>query len=276
MSSPPFPDLHSPYYVTPAQVAQFRRDGFIKLKQVLSPELLAYYGREITNQVGRLNQETRPLAERTAYGKAFLQVMNLWTKSEVVREFCFSRRLARLAAELMGVRGVRLYHDQALYKEPGGGLTPMHVDQYYWPLSSEQTCTVWVPLQATPMELGPLSFRAGSHRFKFGRDLAISEDSETKLQDAFKVSNHALVEEPFDLGEVSYHYGWTFHRAGPNQSNAPRAVMTVIYMDADIRVIPPANKHQENDIATWLPGLKPGDLAASPLNPVIYETGSAK
>ena len=52
MPSPAFPELHSPYSVTPAQVAQFRRDGFIKLKQVLSPALLAYYGREITNQVG--------------------------------------------------------------------------------------------------------------------------------------------------------------------------------------------------------------------------------
>ncbi|MEI7552096.1 MAG: phytanoyl-CoA dioxygenase family protein [Verrucomicrobiota bacterium] len=277
LSSPvPAPaELATPYSVNADQIARFRRDGFIKLKHVLSAELLAHYSREITNQVGLRSKETLPLAERTAYGKAFLQVMNLWTHSQVVQEFVFSPRLARIAAELMGVRGVRLYHDQALYKEPGGGLTPMHVDQYYWPLAGDAVCTVWIPLQATPPELGPLSFRAGSQRFKHGRELAISEESERQLQAAFKVSDHPLVEEPYELGEVSFHYGWTFHRAGPNNSDHPRAVMTVIYMDADMRVAVPANPHQESDLSVWLPGLKPGDHAASPLNPVLYPVDPA-
>lgn len=274
METPHFPELDSPHAVSADEIARFRRDGFIKLRNVLSPALLAHYEREITNQVGLLNRETRPLAERTSYGKAFLQVMNLWTHSPAVRKFCFGKRLARIAAELMGVRGVRIYHDQALYKEPGGGLTPMHVDQYYWPLAGENVCTAWIPLQATPLELGPLSFRAGSQRFGFGRDLPIGDQSEDQLQRAFKVSNHALVEEPFELGEISFHYGWTFHRAGPNQSSRPRAVMTVIYMDMDMRVAAPANKNQEVDLATWLPGLRPGDAAASPLNPILYETAS--
>lgn len=269
--TPRFPEMDSAYELTSAQREQFRRDGFIKLKEVLSPEMLAFYGPEITNQVGRLSQETTPLAERSTYGRAFLQVMNLWRHSALVQEFVFNRRLARVAAQLMGGGGVRLYHDQALYKEPGGGLTPMHVDQYYWPLAGANVCTVWVPLQATPLELGPLSFRAGSHRFKFGRDMAISDQNEERLQAAFKVSDYPLVEEPYDLGEVSFHYGWTFHRAGPNRSSRPRAVMTMIYMEAGMRVAPPANPQQVNDLATWLPGLKAGEIAGSALNPILYE-----
>ena len=31
-------DLDTPYALSDAQIAQFRRDGFIKLKNVLSPE----------------------------------------------------------------------------------------------------------------------------------------------------------------------------------------------------------------------------------------------
>ncbi len=262
--------METAFTLTADHCEQVRRDGFIKLKEVLSPSLLAYYRPEITNQVGLLSKETTPLSERTTYGKAFLQVMNLWRHSALVQEFVFNRRLARMAAQLLGVRGVRLYHDQALYKEPGGGLTPMHVDQYYWPLTSAHVCTVWVPLQATPLELGPLSFRSGSHRFKFGRDLVISDESEERLQAAFKVSDHPLIEQPYDLGEVSFHYGWTFHRAGPNRSDRPRAVMTMIYMDAETRVAPPANPQQENDLATWLPGRQAGDLADSPLNPILF------
>ena len=66
-------------------------------------------------------------------------------------------------AKLLGVAGVRLYHDQSLYKEPGGGITPAHADQYYWPLASDRIVTAWIPLQPVPEDMGPLAFYAGSH-----------------------------------------------------------------------------------------------------------------
>jgi len=69
---------------------------------------------------------------------------------------------------------------------------------------------------------------------------------------------------------VSYHLGWNYHRAGPNTSDKPRKVMTIIYIDQDMRVIEPRHNAHKSDLREWLPGLKPGDLAASPLNPVLY------
>jgi ectoine hydroxylase-related dioxygenase (phytanoyl-CoA dioxygenase family) len=263
-------DLDAAYTVTPEHVALFRKQGFIKLKNVLSPETLEYYGNEITKQVIRLNRQIKPMAERNTYEKAFLQIGNIWLQSEIAREFVLSRKLARIATDLMGVRGVRLYHDQALYKEPSGGLTPWHADQFYWPLSNHNTCTVWVPFQHTPIEMGPLSFAVSSHTFEFGRTFAISDESEALIQKELAAQNFQYEESPFDLGEVSYHYGWTFHRAGPNTSAQSRSVMTVIYMDEDIRVAEPVNESQRNDWAGCLPGTKIGDLAATHLNPLLY------
>jgi ectoine hydroxylase-related dioxygenase (phytanoyl-CoA dioxygenase family) len=265
-----FDELDQPYPLSRAQIEQFREEGFIKLKNVLSPETLDYYGREITAQVLRLNAQHKPMSERTLYERAFLQVMNLWRVSETVKKLCFSKRMARIAAELMGVRGVRMYHDQALYKEPGGGITPWHADQFYWPLSNDHCCTAWIPLQDTPLTLGPLAFSRRSHKFDLGRDLAISEESETKIQ--AELSKHRLPfsEEPFALGEVSYHYGWTFHRAGENKSNTPRAVMTIIYMEDGIRLAQPKNANQLADWDTWMPGAKVGEVVSTPLNPVLY------
>lgn len=263
-------DIDSPFTITPAHIAQFRRDGFIKLKHVLAPEVLEHYGRIITSEVHRLNTLHLPMEQRTTYQKAFLQVMNLWTHNETVKEFCFGKRLARMAAELMGVKGVRIYHDQALYKEPGGGITPWHADQYYWPLSNANTVTAWIPLQATPAELGPLAFAVGSHKFEAGRELGISDESEKEISRSMKDHNYPLHDEPFELGEVSFHYGWTFHRAGPNTSNRPRAVMTIIYMEDGIRLISPKNKNHQLDWDTWMPGLKVGEVAATKLNPLIY------
>ena len=263
-------DLETPYKLSDEQIHNFRTQGFVKLKNVLSPEVLEYYGNEITRQVIRLNTQNKPMSERNTYEKAFLQIGNIWLQSEIAKEFVFSKKLGRIAADLMGTRGVRLYHDQALYKEAGGGITPWHADQQYWPLSNANTCTVWVPFQHTPIEMGPLAFAVSSHKYEAGRDLSISDESEEKLQKMLAEQNFRYEESLFDLGEVSYHYGWTYHRAGPNSSGRPRAVMTVIYMDDEIRVSKPVTPSQENDLKHCLPGLKVGDLAASPINPVIY------
>jgi ectoine hydroxylase-related dioxygenase (phytanoyl-CoA dioxygenase family) len=266
----PVLDLHSEYKISPEQVARFNHDGYIKLKDVLNPATLEHYGREITRQVLLLSKEAKPLEERTTYGKAFLQIMNLWTKSDLVREFVFGRRLARIASDLLQTRGVRMYHDQALYKEAGGGYTPWHVDQFYWPVATEKTVTAWIPLHAVPLENGPLMFSVGSQRIKINRDLDISDESERKIQEQLKLSNLPIDETPFDLGEVSFHLGFTFHRAGPNQLAKAREVMTIIYMDRDMRLAAPKNKSQQSDWETWCPVAKIGEIIDSPLNPVLY------
>lgn len=266
-------ELDAPFKLTPQQIAFYNENGYIKLHYVLSPALLEHFRRSIYDRVAELSADAAPLEQRTTYGKAFLQIMNLWTESPEVREFVFGKRLARIAAELMGVSGVRLYHDQALYKEPGGGITPWHADQYYWPVSSDKMVTAWVPLQQTPQEMGPLAFCEKSHRFQIGRDLEISDESELTLKEA--LNSFHLEDSGFDLGDVSFHTGWTFHRAGANSTDRAREVMTMIYMDEKMTLVAPKNKNQINDIARWCPGVEVGEQVASPLNPVLYSTEPA-
>jgi ectoine hydroxylase-related dioxygenase (phytanoyl-CoA dioxygenase family) len=267
-------DVDSPYDLSPDAIRFYRENGFVTLKNVFNAGTLAHYGREITRRVHELNTLHLPMEERTTYQKAFLQVMNIWTKSEVVKEFVFGKRLARVAAELMGTTGVRLYHDQALYKEGKGGFTPWHADQYYWPLASNHSITAWVPLQATPMEMGPLAFSPRSHRLDLGRDLAISDQSQSVIEKKLLAANLGQHEEPFDLGEVSFHSGWTFHRAGRNLTDRPREVMTVIYMDEEMRLAAPRNDNQQADWDAWCPGAKVGEVVRSPINPVLWSAKS--
>ena len=261
-------ELDAPFPLTAEQIGFYAEHGYLKLKHVLSPALLEHYRPVIHDRVAELSRDALPIEQRDTYGKAFLQIMNLWVESPGVKEFVFGKRLARIAAELMGATGVRIYHDQALYKEAGGGITPWHADQYYWPVNSDRTVTAWVPLQQTPKEMGPLIFSEKSHRLQVGRDLEISDESELTLKKAletFPVENSA-----YDLGDVSFHAGWTFHRAGANSTDKPREVMTMIYMDEDIRLSEPKNKNHLADMDRWMPGLKSGDLLASHLNPVLY------
>jgi len=264
-------ELEQPYTLTKEQIDFYNINRFIKLKQVLSAEALAYFSNVISDQVAKMNTVKTTLDERDTYGKAFLQLFNLWRENGDVRALIFSKRLGKIAADLMQVEGVRMYHDQALFKEGGGGITPWHADQYYWPLETDKTVTAWIPLQATPLEMGPLEFSAGSHQIVEGRELAIGDESENLIQQRLRVTDFKHVIEAFDLGEVSFHSGWVFHRAGANATSDMRRVMTIIYMDRDMRLKAPENKNQQNDWDTWCPGAEIGEIINTPINPVLYE-----
>ena len=262
--------LSAPYKLTQEQIDFYQKYKYIKLKDVLDSETLSYFNTAISEQVAIMNNDIKPLENRDTYGKAFLQLFNLWRENEVVKDLIFSKRIAKIAADLMQATGARLYHDQALFKEGGGGITPWHADQYYWPLSSDKTVTAWIPLQETPLEMGPLEFSAGSHVIVEGRELAIGDESESIINQRLRVTDFDHVIEPFDAGEISFHSGWVFHRAGANETENTRKVMTIIYMDKDMLLQAPQNKNQEHDWNTWCPGAEIGAIINSPINPVLY------
>ncbi len=261
-------ELQTLYDVSDRQVQAFQENGYIKLSAVFSAELLAQVGPRIRGIVQAHQTKQPNLAERNTYGKAFLQIGNLWRKDDQIKTFCLAPRLGAIAAALLQVRGIRLYHDQALFKEPGGGLTPWHADQHYWPLSNDNSITAWIPLQDVPLAMGPLTFCRGSQRIHANRHLAISDESEARIGQSLK--DYPVDVFPYRLGDVSFHRGWTFHRAGPNETQDMRGVMTVIMMEDGIRVATPQRKAQENDWRHFMPGIAIGEVAASPLNPVIY------
>ena len=262
--------IDQPYALTQDQIDFYQKNRYIKLKNVFDSETLAYYGKKISQKVEELNTNKEHLDLRDTYGKAFLQIFNLWREDETIKEFVLGKRLGKIAAELMQAEGSRIYHDQALFKEGGGGITPWHADQYYWPLATDKTVTAWIPLQEIPLEMGPLEFSAGSHAIVEGRELAISDDSENIIEQKLRVTDFEHVIEPFDLGEVSFHSGWVFHRAGANQTNKMRKVMTIIFMDKNMILKAPENENQQKDWEVWCPGAVVGEVIQTEINPVVY------
>ena len=265
------PGLGSPYPISDEQIAAFQQDGHVLVPGLSSQEETAAYRPFIAAAVDRYNQEMRPIQERDTYSKAFLQIMNLWVRDEAVRRFVLARRFGQVAAALMGVKGVRIYHDQALFKEPGGGLTPWHQDQYYWPLDTNHTVTLWMPLIDVTPEMGTLVFASRSQAEGYLGKIPISAESEEIFKRFVKERGFPISPAPSMLaGDASFHGGWTLHSAPGNETKVMRAVMTIIYVADGTHASQPDNSHRESDLASWLPGLKPGDLVASPLNPLVY------
>ena len=126
-------------------------------------------------------------------------------------------------------------------------------------------------MQAVPLAMGPVAFARGSHRFTGGevREFGISDESEARLSE--RMADFEVDESPFELGEVSFHSGWTCHRADENRTDELRAAFTIIYMDRDVRMLEPRYPAHRLDARMWLPGVRPGEVAASRLNPVLWE-----
>ncbi len=265
------PNLDTPYSLSDAQIQSFRTNGHVMLPAVCSPEEIAVYRDVLNNAAYKHNTETRPMEERDTYGKAFLQIMNLWVDDEAVKKYVLAKRFAKIAADLMGVSGVRLYHDQALYKEAKGGHTPWHQDQYYWPLDTNKTITLWMPLVDVPVEMGALTFASKSHTEGFQGNLAISDDSHSTLDARVKERGYLVTNQAMKAGDATFHSGWTLHTAPGNSSDTTREVMTIIYFADGVNVLAePDNENRWNDLRSWLPGVKPGEPAASQLNPIVY------
>lgn len=264
-------DLVESYAISESQSADYQKNGHILLRQVISAPEIAYFRPIISVAADRFNTETRPLEERDTYGKAFLQIMNLWERDDEVRRFTLARRFGKIAADLMGVAGVRLYHDQALFKEAGGGPTPWHQDQYYWPLDTNNTITMWMPLVDIPEEIGSMTFGSGSQMLGYVGDLAISDESDRALSEL--IEHKGIVKHKdgaMKAGDATFHSGWTLHSAPGNPTTAMREVMTIIYFADGTLVGEPDTPNRKSDLARWLPGLQAGSLAASDLNPIVY------
>lgn len=263
------PRLDNRYGLAPEAVAAFQSNGYVLLRGVATAEEVAAFRPVVSSAVTRFNSESRPLAERDTYGKAFLQVMNLWCEDADVRRFVLAARFAGVAADLLGAEGVRIYHDQALVKEPGGGHTPWHQDAIYWPIDGTRCVTMWMSLVDITPEMGVMTFVDGSNTRELG-DEAISDDSDAHFDELVSRTGAKLsVPVSMSAGDATFHGGWTLHKAGANTSTITREVMTVIYFASDLTVQTPTNEPQRRDLARWLPGLVPGDPAASELNPLV-------
>jgi len=264
------PRLDEPFQISETQIAEFRKNGHALTKGLLSSKEVDAYRPVILSAATKFNTEKRKMQDRDTYGKAFLQIMNLWRHDNQVKKVVMSERLAKVAADLLGVKNVRIYHDQALFKEPGGGPTPWHQDQYYWPIDTRNTITMWMPLVDIDIDMGMLTFATGSHTKGSVFNYEISDESDQEFEkyvhdQQFEISRANTMQ----AGDATWHYGFTIHNAPGNHSEIMREVFTIIYIAEGAKIAQPKNKWQENDLKTWLMDKPVGSGIDSEMNPLV-------
>jgi ectoine hydroxylase-related dioxygenase (phytanoyl-CoA dioxygenase family) len=247
--------------------AEFSRNGFVMVPDLLTAEELTRYGSAVDEAVARRKRfDQRPLAEKSAYEQSFIQCMNLWEDSPAVLPLTFHPIVCETAARLLGVHAIRLWHDQALYKEAGGRVTDPHQDQPYWPMKETDTITAWIPFDGSTLATGCMGYIPGSHAIGlrefvniFRPEAALEILKRPELKDAKPV----WVEVP--RGGVAFHHGLTVHLAKPNLGTRMRRVQTMIFFrDGSTR----STAFPHDSVERFK--IKIGDPIASPLTPIAW------
>ena len=173
------------------------------------------------------------------------QFLNAFWVNDEIRAAVTSPVVGKIAARLMSVDSVRLWHDQAIYK-PGTagqavtnvGNIGWHQDYGYWQASSTTNmCTAWIALQDTDLTNGGMRTIVGSHKWGLieESDAFGVKDLEALAAKFAQDGAHPWLDEPCILkaGQASFHHSLTFHGSGPNRSADPRISVISHMMPGD-------------------------------------------
>ena len=215
---------------TQSEIEAFRRDGFVVVPDLLTEAELERYGAAVDAAVAsRRAWDTRVLAEKSRYEQSFDQCINLWEDFEEVRPLTFHARIGETAATLLGVERLRLWHDQALYKDAGGRETDAHQDQPYWPMHETDAITAWIPFDGSTRAGGAMAYVPGSHRFGVRKFINIfGHDAPYDIIEGPESKGVAPVWVEVPRGAVAFHHSLTIHLAAANSLPRPRRVHTMI------------------------------------------------
>ena len=275
------------YELTQQEIDSYRENGFVVLDEFLSPGELAEWREALDDALktrgdtmlpktveNDFNKSTEEKVEANKaieyYAQVFIQRVNLWMDSEWMKRLILDPRIGKIACDLEGVDGMRVWHDQTLIKTPWGNPTGWHLDNPYWSFSSEHAISIWVALDDATLENGCLWYIPGTHKKKSFENVGIGPN----MGDLFKVhtdwADKKAVPAVMKAGSCGLHNGLTAHGANANMTPGFRRAMTCAFMPDGATF----NGQQNVLPKDYFKMLKVGDpLDNDAQNPIVYKKG---
>jgi phytanoyl-CoA hydroxylase len=265
--------------LTKQQIATYQQNGYLLVENFLNESELSFWREAVTEAIEQRAGRKFPGAEIKVgeddginkdadyYGKVFEQMLNLWQTNEKVKKIMLDENLGKMAAELSGCDGIRIWHDQALVKRPWANPTSWHLDTPFWSFSDRRALSIWVALDNATLENGCLYFIPGTYKSTSFDNPGIGKNMDGVFDFYPQFIQSASVAVPMKAGSCSFHNGLTIHGAGPNMTNGFRRAMTCAYMPDGAEYNGIKNILTDEQVAR----LKIGDLLNDNVqNPLIY------
>lgn len=268
------PTTAGAHSATAEEVAQFAQDGFVLREGVFSREQIGRLRAACEEvMVGRYATGIAPDSPNWKPGddpQAVRKFDNTFKSNETIRRGVCDRRVGAIAAALIGAPGMRLFHDQFLFKPARGGkVVTWHQDWAYWQcIEAPRTVTCWIALEDVEADGGPMLYMRGSHVLPVtATPKAISGDDE--LRPAF-LAGFEEVPVILKAGGVAFHHGLLFHGSGKNHSQRDRVAIVSHQVACDARLREHAQDHGVlHSMKRYAEHPKPGEVFHGPQFPAV-------
>lgn len=222
------------------QIKKYQNDGFVVIEDFLSAEELEFWRSALDEALAKRGGNKMPDrkevygkgddADKSYYDNVFAQLINLWQDNDKMKKIMLDERLGKMAAQLAGVDGIRIWHDQALIKKPWANPTSFHLDTPYWSFSDRRALSIWVALDDATYENGCLFFIPGSHHTTRLEIAGIGKNMGSIFNVYPEFIRTKSVPALMKAGSCSFHNGLTIHGAHANMTPGSRRAMTCAYM----------------------------------------------
>ncbi len=256
-------------------VGDYERDGAVCVRGAFDPEMVE----AASNAIDAVLRDPSPLVKRAsaAGDGAFIEDFCNWTRVPAMRRFVERSPGAAIAAQLMGTKTVRLYHDHVLVKEPNTSQrTPWHQDLPYYNVEGMMNASMWMPVDPVPRS-STLEFIAGSHlgpwymprTFLDGQAKWFPEGALDELPDPDHMATIGeTIGWELEPGDAVFFHMLTLHSAA-GVANLRRRVLSIRFLGDDMRFAP-RSWTTSPPFAGLDTELEPGATLDHPLFPILW------
>ena len=215
-----------PRILTPAQVEQYRRDGYVHPIRIMSPEQAG----ELRHRLESFEASTGGPLKGDLRHKTHL--LFSWLADLVHHE-----RILDAIEDLHGP-DLLCWSSSFFIKEARSpGFVSWHQDSTYWGLSRPDVVTAWIALTPSTRANGAMEVIPGTHlmdqiphRDTFDADNMLSRGQEVMVD----VDPGRAVALELEPGEISLHHVRLVHGSAPNPSADRRIGYAVRYIPTDV------------------------------------------
>ncbi len=271
--------------LTQQQIDLYQANGFLLIENFLDEAELSFWREAVTEAVEQRHGKKMPGSDIIVgeddginedsqyYAKVFDQFLNLWQTNDKVKKLMLDENIGKLAAELAGWEGTRIWHDQVLIKRPWANPTSWHLDTPFWSFTDRRALSIWVALDDATLENGCLYFIPGTYHSTTFENTGIGKNMDVIFDSYPQFRNSKSVPVPMKAGSCSFHNGLTIHGAGANMTNGFRRAMACAYMPDGAKFNGLKNILSDEQVSK----LKIGDLLNDELqNPLIFSGNKVK
>ena len=230
----------NPQTLTPAQVAAYNKDGYIKGIRIFDEA-------EITERRRAFDEI---LARTLAAGANSYSISSAHMKYGMVYDLITNPRIVACVKDILG-ENVIGWGAHFFCKMPGDNkVVSWHQDASFWPLSPSKTVTVWLAIDDADRQNACMRFVAGSQNL--GHLTYRMSENDSVLNQTVEAPEQfgEVVYDVLKAGEISMHSDLCLHGSEKNTSQRRRCGLTLRYCSADVRSEESFGWHKEGVVVS--------------------------